>query len=92
MRKTMLLACAALVMSTATMSSQSISSDRLARIDRLFQQYVDEERIGNTVALVLQDDKPVYERAFGWSDKEAGLPSCSTSATAPPMRSSSTYC
>ena len=72
MRKTMLLACAALVMSTATMSSQSISSDRLARIDRLFQQYVDEERIGGAVALVLQDGKPVYERAFGWSDREAG--------------------
>ena len=58
MRKTMLLACVALVMSTATMSSQSISSDRLARIDRLFQQYVDEERIGGAVALVLQDGKP----------------------------------
>jgi CubicO group peptidase (beta-lactamase class C family) len=48
------------------------SSDRLARIDRLFQQYVDENRIAGAVALVLQDGRPVYERAFGWSDKEAG--------------------
>ncbi len=48
------------------------STERLARIDRLFQQYVDENRIAGAVALVLQDGRPVYERAFGWSDKEAG--------------------
>src|SRR5258705_4236951 len=48
------------------------SNERLARIDRLFQQYVDEHRIGGAVALVLQDGRPVYERAFGWSDQEAG--------------------
>ena len=72
MRKIILLACIAFAASTATPASQSISAERLARIDRLFQQYVDEERIGGAVALVLQDGKPVYERAFGWSDKEAG--------------------
>jgi len=72
MRKTILLACIAFAASTATPASQSISAERLARIDHLFQQYVDEERIGGAVALVLQDGKPVYERAFGWSDKEAG--------------------
>jgi CubicO group peptidase (beta-lactamase class C family) len=48
------------------------SNERLARVDRLFQQYVDENRIAGAVALVLQDGRPVYERAFGWSDKEAG--------------------
>src|SRR5947207_5746591 len=48
------------------------SNERLARIDRLFQQYIDEHRIGGAVALVLQDGRPVYERAFGWSDKESG--------------------
>lgn len=46
--------------------------DRLARIDRVFQQFVDEDRLGGAVALVLHDGKPVYEKAFGWSDKEAG--------------------
>jgi CubicO group peptidase (beta-lactamase class C family) len=61
------------VAAAVTLSAQTtLSTDRLARIDRLFQQYVDEERIGGAVALVLQDGKPVYERAFGWSDKEAG--------------------
>jgi len=63
----------ALVVAVPTLSAQTtLSTDRLARIDREFQQYVDEERIGGAVALVLQDGKPVYERAFGWSDKEAG--------------------
>jgi CubicO group peptidase (beta-lactamase class C family) len=62
----LLLALPALVVQAAW------SNERLARIDRLFQQYVDENRIAGAVALVLQDGHPVYERAFGWSDKEAG--------------------
>ena len=48
------------------------SSERLSRIDRAIQQYVDEGRIAGVVALVLRDGQPVYERAIGWSDKEAG--------------------
>jgi CubicO group peptidase (beta-lactamase class C family) len=50
----------------------AFSSERLARIDRVLQQYVDEGRIAGAVALVLQDGHPVYERAVGWSDREAG--------------------
>jgi CubicO group peptidase (beta-lactamase class C family) len=50
----------------------AIAQDRLARIDRALQQYVDDHRIAGAVALVLQDGKPVYERAVGWADKEAG--------------------
>src|SRR5204863_504225 len=50
----------------------AIAQDRLARIDRALQQFVDDNRIAGAVALVLQDGQPVYERAFGWSDKEAG--------------------
>ena len=49
-----------------------ISSERLARIDRVLQQHVDDERLAGAVALVLRDGQPVYERAFGWSDREAG--------------------
>jgi CubicO group peptidase (beta-lactamase class C family) len=51
---------------------QVFSADRLARIDSVFQQYVAENRIAGAVVLVLRDGKPAYERAFGWSDKEAG--------------------
>src|SRR5258705_2743377 len=53
-------------------SPGAIAQDRLARIDRALQQYVDDNRIAGAVALVLQDGKPVYERAVGWADKEAG--------------------
>jgi CubicO group peptidase (beta-lactamase class C family) len=48
------------------------SGTRLARIDRGLQQYVDEESIAGAVVLVLRNGQAVYERAFGWSDKEAG--------------------
>src|SRR6187549_2982554 len=64
--------------SRSTSSSHSsprrvtISSDRLARIDRVLQQYVDENKIAGAVALVLKDGMPVYEHAFGWTDKESG--------------------
>jgi CubicO group peptidase (beta-lactamase class C family) len=49
-----------------------ISTQRLARVDALLEQYVQENRIPGAVALILRDGKPVYERAFGWADKEAG--------------------
>jgi len=64
-----------LVLTVATVSSQSgsaLSVDRVGRIDRLLQQYVDENRIAGAVALVHLDGRAVYERAVGWSDKEAG--------------------
>jgi CubicO group peptidase (beta-lactamase class C family) len=50
----------------------ALSRERLARIDRLLQEYTDQNRIPGAVALVLRDGMPVYERTFGWSDKEAG--------------------
>ena len=49
------------------------SVERLKRMDALVDQYTREERIGGIVVLVLRDGKPVYERASGWRDKEAGV-------------------
>ena len=51
--------------------TSGFSSERLKRIDALLQRYVDENRLAGAVALVLQDGKPAYEAAIGWSDKEA---------------------
>jgi CubicO group peptidase (beta-lactamase class C family) len=59
---------------SVTMAGQratTVAVDRLARLDALLQRYVDENRIAGAVALVLRDGRPVYERAVGWSDKEA---------------------
>lgn len=45
---------------------------RSAVIDKALQRYVDTDRVAGIVALVLQDGQPVYDKAFGWSDREAG--------------------
>ena len=44
---------------------------RAGVIDRGLQQYVDAGRVPGIVALVMQDGKVVYEKAFGWADREA---------------------
>ena len=49
-----------------------LAPGRIAVIDTGLQRFVDDNRVAGIVALVLQDGKPVYEKAFGWSDKEAG--------------------
>jgi CubicO group peptidase (beta-lactamase class C family) len=43
------------------------SAERIARIDHVLQQYVDDNRLAGAVALVLKNGKPVYEKAIGWS-------------------------
>jgi CubicO group peptidase (beta-lactamase class C family) len=53
-------------------SSSGISAERFRRLDAVLQQHVEENRIAGIVVLVLRDGKPVYERALGWSDKDAG--------------------
>jgi CubicO group peptidase (beta-lactamase class C family) len=56
--------------SAATRGGFSI--ERLRRVDALLQRYIDENKLAGAVALVLRDGQPVYEKAVGWSDKEAG--------------------
>jgi CubicO group peptidase (beta-lactamase class C family) len=75
MRRAMLpvvLAALAVITSSAQAQKASFSTERLARVERTIQQYVDESRLAGAVVVVLQDGQPVYERAVGWSDKEAG--------------------
>lgn len=49
-----------------------LSPERVKRIDRVLAHYIDNGSVPGVVALVLRDGKPVYEKALGWSDKEAG--------------------
>jgi CubicO group peptidase (beta-lactamase class C family) len=56
----------------AQAAQETISTERLTRIDRALQAYIDQNQVAGLVALVLRDGVPVYERAFGWADKEAG--------------------
>jgi len=59
--------------STGTTAS-GVSTERLARIDAMLQSYVDRRLLPGVVALVLRDGRPVYQKAVGWADKEAGRP------------------
>ena len=52
--------------------SAGFAPDRLARIDRFMQQYVDSNRIGGAVGLVMRDGKKVYEHSVGFMDRESG--------------------
>ena len=57
-----------------TAASDGISRERLKRLDAVLQEHIDQNRIAGIVALVLRDGKPIYQRALGWSDKEANRP------------------
>lgn len=56
----------------ATAAPAGFSAERLARADKMLQSYVDDGLIPGAVALVLRDGRPVYQKAVGWADKEAG--------------------
>jgi CubicO group peptidase (beta-lactamase class C family) len=45
---------------------------RAGVIDRALQRYIDTDSLAGLVGLVMQDGQVVYEKAFGWADKEAG--------------------
>ena len=45
---------------------------RAGVIDRALQRYIDTDSVAGLVGLVTQDGQVVYEKAFGWADKEAG--------------------
>lgn len=53
-------------------SSVKFSTERLARIDNMIQQYVDSSWIAGAVGLISRDGKTVYLKAFGVSDLESG--------------------
>ena len=73
MRLTTIIAVALLSASlSAQTSSNAFDASRAPVIDRALQRYVDADKVAGIVALVMQDGKVVYEKAFGWADKEAG--------------------
>lgn len=55
-------------------SGDGISWERLKRLDAVLQEHIDQNRLAGIVTLVLRDGKPIYEKALGWSDKEAKRP------------------
>jgi|JI10StandDraft_1071094.scaffolds.fasta_scaffold56372_5 CubicO group peptidase (beta-lactamase class C family) len=47
---------------------------KLKHVDRVLEGYVSSGKIAGVLALVLSDGEPLYERAFGWRDREAKIP------------------
>ncbi len=52
----------------ATPESVGLSSERLARIDAMCKEAIEESRIPGVVAMVVRDGKIVYYKAFGMAD------------------------
>ena len=72
LRLALLLLFAAPVLRAQSPSRNGFSPERLARLDRFMQQFVDSNQIAGAVGFVTRDGKVVYERAVGWADKDAG--------------------
>ncbi len=51
-----------------TPESAGFSSDRLNRIDRVFQEYIDKKWIAGGAAIIAKDGKIVYYKALGYDD------------------------
>ena len=52
----------------------NFSSERLARIDKIVQQYVDSGWINGAIAIVARNGKIVYYKGLGYDDKEQKQP------------------
>ena len=55
-------------------TANGFSAERLARVDRFLQQYVDSNRIAGAVALVIRDGQVAYTKSVGWMDRESRRP------------------
>jgi CubicO group peptidase (beta-lactamase class C family) len=51
-----------------------MSSERLARLDKVLAQYTDEKKIPGAVALIARHGRIAYFKSFGMADIEAGVP------------------
>lgn len=58
------------ILREASPESAGISSDRLARIDNMFEESISQEDIPGVVALIARNGKIVYHKAFGMADNE----------------------
>lgn len=61
-------------LTTAKPESQGFSSERLGRIDSLFQKFVDQRMIAGATALVARKGKIVYFRSTGYNDLRNKVP------------------
>ncbi len=62
------------MLSEAAPASVSVNADRLNRIDRVLQEYVDQGKQAGIIALVARNGKIVYHKAFGMDNVATKTP------------------
>ena len=61
-------------MSRAKPEESGVSSERLHRLDTIFQKYVDDGQLPGSVILISRQGKVIYQGAFGKRDHESDSP------------------
>jgi CubicO group peptidase (beta-lactamase class C family) len=54
--------------------SAQFSTERLLKIDRQIQEWINEDQLNGATLLILKNGNLVYQKAFGYADKAARLP------------------
>ena len=55
-------------------SDVGLSDERLGRLERVIQSYVDEQAVAGAVTLVARQGKQAHLQAYGFADRSAGVP------------------
>ena len=58
----------------ATPESQGLSSERLKQIDANINQWIKDEQLNGATMLILRNGKIVYNKAFGYANREQKIP------------------
>lgn len=58
------------VLKESAPASAGVSAERLAKIDKLIQEYIDKKWIAGGAAIVAKDGKIIYYKAIGYNDEE----------------------
>lgn len=59
---------------TAAPEEVGVSSERLQRLSKAMQRYIDGNKLAGTVSLVARDGKVIHVQSQGWKNKESGEP------------------
>lgn len=59
---------------TPNLKTVGVSVERLSQIDRVLQEYVEQQRISGATAIVVKDGKIIYHKSIGYNDVEVKTP------------------